>query len=527
MERNCITIFLSVCLSLGLFSFVSAYLPAKTPSAQPVIRVTTESISLSEVAEVPEETLLEELSRAQGPIEPESKPTSEDLKNASHYPLTVYQPLPKVPEENWPERFRPAKSILPMVEFWRNVYANYDLHNTLLHDSEDLNRVYGALDFEKLNKDAHLFPGEKQKLRSKIEAIKKGQLKEMLLRFDQGEKPVTAGEQLVFGLFAQNSDPNKFKSAAERIRGQWGQRSRFEEGLIHSGRYMPLIEQTFEYQDVPKEIANLVFVESMFILKAHSKVGAAGPWQFMPKTARLNGLVLNEYIDERYDPFIAAQAAAKLLRNDYVKIGSWPLAINAYNTGLLRMKRALNQLGTKKIATIIQNFRDGGYQFASRNFYPEFLAALEVAQNYPDYFGNLEREAPIAFEELQLTVQTSLWLLAEKTGTDIEVLKDLNLAYKDSAFQKEVWLPQGYVVRIPEGQKKIYLAALNEIKATQKVSQAYLVKRGDTLLQIANRFGVPLEELKSFNRMIGSRIRIGQIIKIPGASKTAVLEALE
>lgn len=466
IERHIITIFLGICLSLGFFSFVSSYLPAKVSSQQPKpIALEAESVSLSEVVDVSPEQWVE----AQGAIaaipaqsEP-GKISKEDLNNAAHYLLAPYRPLSGIDPKKYPKHFQPAPALVPMVDFWRNVYANYDLHHTILHDSEDLNLVYGVLDFEKLDKDERLFPAEKQKWRAHIEAIKKTQLKEMLLRLDRGEKPVTAGEKIVFGLFDSKRSHAKFKRASEQIRGQWGQRSRFEAGLIHSGRYLTMIEKIFAAQGVPVEIANLVFVESMFVPKARSKVGAAGPWQFMPKTARLHGLVMNQYIDERYDPLIAAQAAARMLRKDYEKIGSWPLAINAYNTGLLRMFRAVRQLGTKNISHIVQRFYDRGYQFASRNFYPEFLAALEVVKNHSEYFGELEREEPIAFEELQLTEAASLYQLAQKTATDLDVLRALNPAYAETAFASKTSLPKGYVIRIPEGLGKIYLAALKEI----------------------------------------------------------------
>lgn len=509
MERHLLAIALSVCLTLGFLSAVSTYLPAKPSHRTPNRLVGAE----------PSAPLTKESVETVTPFWLESRPVEwVDAQPAQlqpgQFPLKVYQPLPAVLRSAWPSRFRPHPDLGSMVEFWRNVYANYDLHHTILHDTENMALVYGVLDFEGV---------EDKSFRSRIESIKKGELKAMLLRFARGEQPVTAGEQLVFRLFENSHDRDKFQKAADQIRGQWGQRSRFEEGLVRSGRYLPTIEQIFEGQGVPKEIAKLVFVESMFVPRARSKVGAAGPWQFMPATARRHGLVINNVIDERHDPLIAAQAAAQLLRKDYKQLKSWALAINAYNTGTLRMVRAQKGLHTKRIHWIIRHFRDHGYQFASRNFYPEFLAALEVVQNYPTYFGNLELEAPVSFDELKLKYPTSPYQLALKSGTDLDVLKDLNPAYHPEGFDHNGLIPEGYVVRVPHRQKELFASLVDEIHATQQLVRRYVVQRGDTLSFIADRHRVALSDLVSFNDLIDTRIYPGQVLKIPGTSSTVML----
>ncbi len=436
----------------------------------------------------------------------------------------IYIPLPAALSSQYPEVFRPSPFLEARVEFWRNVYANYDLHHTILHDNQNPKLIYGVLNFETIENNVALSEREKRALRSGIEGEKKAKLKEMLLRFAEGEKPQTAGERLIHKLFDKISDHDKFKEAAERIRGQWGQKSKFEEGLVRSGRYMPWIEKIFVLSGVPEEITRLVFVESMFQLEATSKVGAGGPWQFMRQTARLQKLVMNEFLDERRDPLIAAAAAAKLLLKNYNLLQSWPLAINAYNTGPVRMLKAERALGTKRIDTIIENYSDRGYQFASRNFYPEFLAAWEVSQNHRKYFGLLELEKPIAFDEVTLSSEASLDKLAEIAATDVGVLKDLNPAYHDRAFQKGVALPKGYTIRVPAKQAPLFLAALKEEAQSQKYARWHVVKRGETLHKIAGLYGITVAELKIQNRMKGIRLLPNQILKIPGPPEALVLE---
>lgn len=443
---------------------------------------------------------------------------------ASKYPLKIYTPIPASFSFQYPKNFKPAVSLQSTVEFWRNVFANYDLHQTILHDNQNFDLIYGVLDFESLEKDVMDGAREKKALRSKIEGIKKARLAEMLLRFAEGQKPETSGEHLIYNLFKNIHESDKFAAAAERVRGQWGQKSKFEAGLILSGRWMPTIQKIFEAGGAPKEVAYLVFVESMFQMGAVSKVGAVGPWQFMPATARLQKLVIDRYMDERLDPLIGAAGAARLLRKNYELLTSWPLAINAYNTGPMRMKKAVNQLGTKNIDVIIRHFTDRGYQFASRNFYPEFLAAMEVAQRHHKYFSGLDLEKPIAFDEVRIPYNLSLYDLASTAGTDVGVLKDLNPAYEERNFRRGTLLPKGYTIRVPHTKGNFFLAAIEDLWSKQQMAKWHLVKKGDTLHKIARQYGTSVQRVQSFNGLLGLNLLPGQMLKIPGPSAQVVLE---
>lgn len=443
---------------------------------------------------------------------------------ASRYPLKIYTPIPASFSFQYPKNFKPSASLQPTVEFWRNVFANYDLHQTILHDNQNFGLIYGVLDFESLDKDVTTGASEKRTLRSRIEEIKKTLLKEMLLRFADGQKPETPGEHLIYNLFKNIDEGNKFAAAAERVRGQWGQKSKFEAGLIRSGRWMPTIQKIFEAGGVPKEVSYLVFVESMFQIEVVSKVGAAGPWQFMPATARLQKLVIDRHMDERLDPLIGAAGAARLLRKNHELLTSWPLAINAYNSGPLRMQKAINQLGTKNIEVIIRHFNNRGYQFASRNFYPEFLAAMEVAQNHRKHFGRLDLEEPIAFDEVRLPYDLSLYDLASTAGTDVGVLKDLNPAYGEKNFRQGVLLPKGYTIRVPHTKGNFFLAAIEDLRNKQQAAKWHLVKKGETLHKIARQYGTSVQTIRSFNGLLGLNLLPGQMLKIPGPPSQVVLE---
>ena len=111
-------------------------------------------------------------------------------------------------------------------------------------------------------------------------------------------------------------------------------------------------------------------------------------WQIMPATGRLY-LRVDRNVDERLNVRAATLAAARILRDNYEKLGTWPLAITAYNHGANGMKRAVDTVGTTDFGVIVQRYRGPLFGFASQNFYAEFLAALEVSQNYKQYFGDL------------------------------------------------------------------------------------------------------------------------------------------
>ncbi|MDP2600673.1 MAG: transglycosylase SLT domain-containing protein [Deltaproteobacteria bacterium] len=440
-----------------------------------------------------------------------------------YYPLRPFNPLTEMIQKNYGHGLSVSKKMEPAVDFWRNVYARYELNQTILHDNRDMSLVYGILDFSDLDADFSLSDAQRRAIRAAVEADKKEELRAMLLRFQSGHVPETAGEEWVFGFFKNIPGPEKFAKAAGRIRAQWGQKDRFAAGLVRAGRYMPMMEEIFIRNGVPKEITNLVFVESMFNLKAFSKVGAAGPWQFMPATAKLY-MTINATVDERLDPLIAAQAAARFLLKNHEIAGTWPLAINGYNTGILRMVKARDRLGTHDISVIIENFNDPGYQFASRNFFPEFMAALEVAVHHKDYFGELVFDEPLPFDEIILPYHASFQELSRATGTDVGVLRDLNPAYYEKNFEPHVFIPKGYTLRVPHRQKMVFLAALDQAHNHDSDSRWHRVGKGESLKLIAQRYQISLDLLKESNGLLSNRIEKGHLLKIPGEPPAIVLE---
>jgi len=356
------------------------------------------------------------------------------------------------------------------VDFWKMVYTKYDRNYEIFHDTEDLSIVYSVLDFNDLAKNPSLSEQERHNIRRARVQEEKDRILTILNRLAQGvnsTKELSLGELAVYKLFKDNPDPDSFRAAMDegRLRSQVGIRDNFINGLKSSGAYLEDIENIFNSYDLPVELSRLAFVESMFNLRAVSKVGASGIWQFMPSTGRLY-LNIDSVTDERNDPIQASHAAAKLLKSNFDALGSWPLAINAYNSGRATMKSAVRSLGTTDIATIIQFYRGGVYGFASRNFYACFLAALEVSNHYEKYFGKVQRQAPLRSEYFILKWPAYLNDLASQATTPWATLQDMNPNFSQDILAGNRKIPAGYFLRIPRGTQGNFAQA-EELLHTQ------------------------------------------------------------
>ena len=272
------------------------------------------------------------------------------------------------------------EALRPNVTFWKRVFAVLDRNGGLLHDMEDVSIVY-HLWYNDMPSDGPLrqemIDEARIRYRAILETLATGK------RFD-----LTSDEQRVWELFKGKQHPMAFRAAMNNMRFQGGMRSRFAEGLVRSWSYLPEMEQIFAAAGVPIELTRLPHIESSFENRALSKVGAAGIWQIMPATGRLY-LRVSRDVDERLHIRTATMAAAQILRDNYEKLGTWPLAITAYNHGANGMRRAVDTMGTTDFGVIFQRYRGPLFGFASQNFYAEFLAALDLAQNYKQYFGDL------------------------------------------------------------------------------------------------------------------------------------------
>jgi membrane-bound lytic murein transglycosylase D len=245
------------------------------------------------------------------------------------------------------------------IRFWIRVYTEVTTDQGLIHDDWNLGLVYEVLRFDPADS-----PSQRER---RVEAAK-ARYAALLRKFAAGElDDLTPHEKRILHAFGEHATPEDFRDAIERIRFQLGQADRFHEGLIRAAVWEKQIARTLSEHGVPPEIAALPHVESSFNLTAYSKVGAAGLWQFMPGTAR-RYMRVDGLVDERLDPYRATEAAANLMLYNYRLVGTWPLAVTAYNHGPGGLRSIQDELGTSDIAVIVKRYRGKTFGFASRNF---------------------------------------------------------------------------------------------------------------------------------------------------------------
>ncbi len=297
-------------------------------------------------------------------------------------------------------------------------------------------------------------------------------------------------------------------------------RDRFHTWLIRLGRYRPMVESVFAEFGLPLDLAYLSLVESGFNPRAYSRARATGPWQFMKGTARLYGLRVNWWVDERRDPIKSTVAAARYLRDLYDLFGNWPLAMAAYNAGEGRVGRALRKTDGESFYEIA---RSRYIRRETKEYVPRFMAATIIAKN-PDQYGFPSfLPDPHQFEEVIVSRPLHLRDIAKATKISFAELRGLNpelRRYVTPPKHKE------YHLKVPVGTKEQVIAVLDQIptykkstpprlKKGQKVPKGwYRVRWGDSLWKIARRFRTSVRELMAINNLSSILIKPGDLLAI-------------
>jgi len=405
-------------------------------------------------------------------------------------------------------------SIEPNVKFWTKVYSEYSTAQGVLHDSQNLNIIYEVVELK---------IGAKTINEKRIQKAR-GKYKTILKKLAQNPFVSDAEAKRVASLFGKNANRATFQKAIYRIRCQIGQKDSFRYGIIRSGAFMDQIEDIFLSYGLPIDLIYLPHVESSFNLKAYSKFGAAGIWQFVREAGK-RFMTVDYAIDERWDPIRSSEAAAQLLKHSYEKFGSWPLAITAYNHGISGMLSATWTKGGYE--EIFNHYKSKVFGFASRNYYSEFLAAREVATNHEKYFGKITRDTPVETREIVLAGYSSIKDLGEYFGVDMATLRKHNPSLRIPVFRGQKYVPKGYSLRLPSDAVQNRMGASTELpwnmyKHHQKSSRIYRVKTGDNITNIAKMHGIKVSDLILANK-INSKgvIYVNQHLRLPLSGEVA------
>jgi len=411
------------------------------------------------------------------------------------------------------EPFPNPPVIQPVVDFWLSIYTRYDLTQGVIHDSRHPEIVYDIIELK--------HPREPQAHRINDRRMRQARAKirrnlDLLIRLPRSDAPDI---QKIAELLGEPFTPAQIQRAKRRIRCQVGQRDRFRDGLVRSGPYIGTIRRIFRDAGLPEDLAYLPHVESSFNTLAHSKSGAVGIWQFTRRTGR-HFLHIDHAVDERFDPIRSSIAAARLLKTNHKRLASWPLAITAYNHGIAGMRRAKRR--HHSYAAIFANYRSRRFRFASRNFYPEFLAARQAAAHAHLYFPDLPSSGEHATTTVVAAGFAPFQSVADHFRLDAAVLRRLNPSLRPAVLTGRQHIPRGYPLRLPAHEWQYHLAYNARIPAAlltaqQRSNPFYRVRRGDTISAIARRHNVAVSDLIAANNLPkrGNRIFVNQKLRLP------------
>jgi membrane-bound lytic murein transglycosylase D len=264
--------------------------------------------------------------------------------------------------------------------------------------------------------------------------------------------------------------------------------------LRRAGRYRELFEKALERQGVPKDLLYVAMVESGFDNGARSRVGAGGIWQFMPGAARAYGLEVSYWVDARRDPERAVDAAARYLKDLYVRFGSWYLVFAAYNAGYGSVLRSITTYNTNDYWELTRH--ESGLPWESTLYVPKILAAAIVGHNLAAFgFGDVTQDAPFAYEQVDVPPGTALATVARAAGTRAEVIEALNPDLLRTRTPPDRGLTK---VRLPPGTAAVYAASMDKNRDADKL-ETVVLRFGETLDDVARAHGSSVRELRRLN----------------------------
>ena len=309
--------------------------------------------------------------------------------------------------------------------------------------------------------------------------------------------------------------------------------------LTISQFYFPLFEQELDNQNVPLELKYLAIVESALNPRARSRVGATGLWQFMYGTGKMYDLDVTSYVDERSDPINSTKAASLYLKKLHDIFNDWDLALAAYNSGPGNVNKAIRRSGGYKNYWNIRR----NLPRETAGYVPAFLATMYIFEYAKEHgFTTQVAERPY-FETDTVHVKSTITFnqISELVDVSEEELQLLNPAYK----LKVIPYVKGkdYALRLPvdalgkfvANETAIYAHVENQLKTKEEplpqIVQSedqirYKVRSGDFLGKIAERYGVGVSQIKSWNGLRSNNLRIGQRLtifprKIPSTANSA------
>ncbi len=299
-------------------------------------------------------------------------------------------------------------------------------------------------------------------------------------------------------------------------------RQLFAYWLHRSGRYAETIRRSFRKKALPEDLAWIAMIESGYDPGARSPAGAAGLWQFMPETARLYGLGVDRWADQRLNPPAATDAAAEMMGDLYRRFGSWELAAASYNMGYAGMMSIVRRYNTNDYWTLSR--LEGALPWETTLYVPKLIAVAIVGKNLSTFgYESVLLDAPVDFDEVRCAPGTSLAAVAQAAGVPLKEIETANLELRagrtppappdlapadlDSAY---------YAVKVPRGKGAQVLASLSRLRGQEAPVEQVVVRFGESIEQIAAERHVTVARIMDLNAIApGETVRGGTVLLVP------------
>ncbi|MFH1844446.1 MAG: LysM peptidoglycan-binding domain-containing protein [bacterium] len=289
-----------------------------------------------------------------------------------------------------------------------------------------------------------------------------------------------------------------FKGSGRKHFGQWLERKTEVDSLV-----LAILREA----GLPEELIYLAVIESGLSFYARSSVGAVGPWQFMPGTAKMFRLRYDWWVDERRDLEMSTRAAVANLQRLYDQFHDWALVLAAYNAGEGRIERAIRLAGHNDYWRL-------HLPEQTKNFVPKFIAVARLGENYAAEGFSVESRGDLRYDVVPVDDATDLGLIARCAGVPVEEVQSLNPALRRMASPPDS--PE-YPIRVPPGTGGVCAAALSRVPASERLTwRKHRVNRGETLSEIAYHYGTTAREIAELNNVQSiNHIKPGDQFLIP------------
>ncbi len=284
----------------------------------------------------------------------------------------------------------------------------------------------------------------------------------------------------------------------------------FEGAWTRSGRYREMILRIFKEEGVPQDLIYMAQAESGFKPLALSRARARGMWQFMASRGVGYGLRRSFWVDDRQDPEKATRAAARHLKDLYNQFGDWYLAMAAYNSGPGNVQQAVRRTG---YADFWELYKRNVLPAETKNYVPIILAMTIMSKNPAQYgLDAVQPDQPLKYDVVKVDYPVDLRLVAECVDVPLEQLIDLN----PSLLRRTTPKDQPFDLRLPEGSKAIFETAIATIPVEKRVTwRYYKVQPGDTLAAVARKYRTTERAISQANALQGVELTTEAKLVIP------------